>query len=365
MKLHRNIPVVKPYLPDRAKYDKYLDELWDSRWLTNMGKFHNEYINRAKKYLDVPFIYPLLNGTAALETAIKTFGINNKEIITTPFTFVATTLAIINTGNIPVFCDVDPDTGNMDLDKAEKLITDNTAAILPVHIYGEPLDLDKLEKMCNKYDIFSIIDSAHAFGVKINEKGIGEFGDINAFSTHSTKLFHTIEGGLLTYSNPELDRIIKLSVNFGLQENYDLIYPGTNGKMNEFQCAMGLCILDDIDYLIEERKRLFDIYKKNLNEDIIFTKFNKKEVHYNYIYFIIKHPKRDLVYKNLLRKNITTRKYFNPLTSDYTLIKNMYKKNDNLPVAKNLSNEVLALPLYPGLKDSEILFICNQINKIK
>lgn len=359
---NKHIPVVRPYLPDKAKYFGYLDQLWESRWLTNFGKFHNEYIDKTKAKLKVPFVHPLLNGTIALETAIKIFGIKGKEIITTPFTFVATTLAIMNTGNTPVFCDIDPLTGNINLDLVEKLITKNTAAIMPVHIYGEPIDLVKLESICNKYDLFSIIDSAHTFGVEINGVGLGNFGDMNAYSTHSTKSFHTVEGGLLTYTNPDFDRIVKLSTNFGLQENYDLIYPGTNGKMNEFQCAMGLCMLDDIDELTELRKTAVHTYIENLPSDIIFTKFARDDVKYNYIYFVINHPQRDLIYKKLLRKNITTRKYFSPLTSNYTLVQSTYGRS-KLPIAEKLSNEVLALPLYPELDKEDIIMICNIINK--
>jgi dTDP-4-amino-4,6-dideoxygalactose transaminase len=232
---------------------------------------------------------------------------------------------------------------------------------MPVHIYGEPVDMDAIKKIANDHDLFTIYDAAHTFGVKYKNKGIGTFGDISIFSTHATKVFHTIEGGLMTFNNKELYRMSKLITNFGMDENYNCIYPGSNGKMNEFQAAMGLSIIDDIDIIINERKICVDLYKQYLDNDIIFTKFENSDVKYNYIYFIIKHKNRNLIHDTLLRKGITTRKYFHPLTSNYTLFKN---KNGVFKNAEILSDQVLALPLYPGLTEKDIKRIAKEINKI-
>ncbi len=360
--MKKHIPVVKPYLPDKKKYIKYLNRIWKESWLTNFGPIHNEYINSAKNYLGVNYVYPFLNGTTSLEATISILGIKGKEIITTPFTFAATITSIINSGNIPIFIDVNINDGNIDINKIEEKITKNTAAILPVHIYGNPVDIEKIEIIAKKYDLYTIYDSAHMFGVTINNIGIGNFGDVSVFSTHATKVFHTIEGGLITFNNPEIFRISKLFSNFGFNEEYDVIYPGTNGKMNEFQASMGLCILDDLDLIISKRKNVFEFYKKYLPNDIIFTKYDNKNIHYNYIYMIIKHPNRDKIKNDLLVKNVSSRPYFYPICSEFTLIKKLYG-NIEMPIALNLSKEVLAIPMYSELTENDVEYISKIIIK--
>jgi dTDP-4-amino-4,6-dideoxygalactose transaminase len=359
--LRKTIPLVKPYLPDKNKFDDFTNEIWKTSILSNRGPIHNRYLDSVKRYLKVDYAYPYVNGTVALETAIKILGIYGKEIITTPFTFVATTLAILNTGNIPVFCDVD-EKGNIDHTKIKDLISENTGAILPVHVYGEPCNIKEIEKIVYDTDIYIIYDAAHAFGTEIENRGIGNFGDISIFSTHATKVFNTIEGGLMSFNNPEFYRIAHLACNFGLDENYDLVFPGSNGKMNEFQAAMGLLQLDEIDNIIEYRKKIVEFYKSKLSDDLIFTKFDTSNVKYSYSYFIIHHENRDKIHDELIRRGITTRKYFSPLTSDYKLLKN--NREFKLDRARKISESILAIPLYYNLSIKDAEYIVKQLNKL-
>lgn len=364
---NKYISVTEPFLPPLEEYTEYLSTIWDNKWVTNMGPFFNEYKSKVKKYLSVDGLYPTLNGTIALELAIKTLGIKGKYIITTPFTFVATTLSIINTGNFPVFCDIDPDTGNMDYKRLEEIIkgNDDIAAILPVHVYGEPVDILGIEKIASKYDLFTIYDAAHCFGTEYKGKGIGTFGNFSIFSTHATKVFNTIEGGLITYNgnNPDVDRILHLSCNFGINETYDLVYPGNNGKMNELQASMGILQLKYINSNIKKREEVVDLYKKYLNPELIFTKYNSKDVKYSYPYFIIKSDKRNKIEKELLKKGISSRKYFYPISSEFSLVKDSYDYQD-MKHARILSKKVLAIPLHHNLTEEDVINISNIINKI-
>lgn len=358
---NKHIPLIKPSLPPKEEYEKMLDRIWEDRILSNRGPYHNEFMGKVSNYLDVEYSYPYVNGTIALETAIKILGIKGKEIITTPFTYVATTLAIMNTGNIPVFVDINPYDGNITSSSIKESINENTAAILPVHIYGVPCDIDDIEEIAKENDLYTIYDAAQAFGVKYNGMGIGNFGDLSIFSMHATKTFNTIEGGLICTNNPDMNRIVHLSCNFGMAENYDLIYSGSNGKFNEFQAAMGLLQLKYVDDNIKKRKNIVDVYKKYLDDDIVFTKFDDSAIKYNYTYFIIVHPKRDMILDELMKKNISSRKYFYPLTSDYSLIKDEYGKI-NLKNAKHVSERILAVPVYPELTEKEVKKICHIIN---
>lgn len=356
------IPLVKPFLPQLHEYTKLLEQIWDNRILSNRGPFHEQLKDGVKKYLKVDYVYPYVNGTTALEIAIKMLGIKNKEIITTPFTYVATILAILNTDNIPVFCDVN-EKGNIDENLIEGLITEKTAMILPVHVYGQPVNIDKINSIAKKHDLFVVYDAAHAFGVEIDKIGIGNFGDISMFSSHATKVFHTIEGGFLSYNNPEMDRIAHLSCNFGLGENYDLVYQGSNGKMNELQAAMGLLQLKYLDENIRKRKTICDYYRDQLPKEISVTDFNDIDIKYNYQYYIIKHKDRDKIHDELLRKGIATRKYFYPIATQYSLIQSKIGIK-SFPIAEKLSREVLAIPLYSELDKKSLTRIVSGINKL-
>ena len=363
MSINHHIPVTRPYLPKIEKFIEYLEKVWDSRILSNRGTFHESYKEEMQKFLKVKHAYPFVNGTIALETAIKTLGLHGKEIITTPFTYVATTLAIMNTGNIPVFCDVKED-GCINEEKIEDLITEKTGALLPVHVYGNICNVKKIEEIAEKKDLYLIYDAAHVLGVEYPiDYGIGNYGDISVFSTHATKTLNTFEGGMLAYDNPEMDRIVKLSCNFGLDESYDLVYAGSNGKMNEVQAIMGILQLKEYDNIRNKRKKIVETYKKELSDIPSLTNFNSDDIIYNYIYYTILVENRNELQEELVRKGITTRKYFSPLTCDTTLLQKMQGHTNNVNKARYLSDRVLVIPLYAEMTEEETWKVIKEIRK--
>lgn len=366
--MNNHIPLVKPFLPPHNEYSKMLEKIWDNRILSNRGPYHNQFMSKVSNFLDVGYAYPFVNGTIALETAIKVLNLKDTEIITTPFTYVATTLSIINTGNTPIFADVNNYDGNIDPLSIEELITPKTSAILAVHIYGQPCDIESIEEIAKKHNLYVIYDSAQAFGVKFKGKGIANYGDINIFSMHATKTFNTIEGGLICSNNPDMNRIVHLSCNFGLAENYDLIYPGSNGKFNEFQAAMGLLQLKYVNKVIEKRKQLVEEYKKHLPDYLIYTRYDREDTEYNYTYFVIIHPERDEIMNELMRKNISSRTYFSPLVSESTLVKRDFKPfvldpYSELENAKSVAKDVLVIPLYYDMELKDVKRVSDVINK--
>jgi dTDP-4-amino-4,6-dideoxygalactose transaminase len=248
------INLTEPLLPNKNDLYKLIDNIYESKHLTNRGSLHEKYNILVKEYLGVKYSFPFVNGHSALVSAIKSLEINNSEIITSAFTYCSSTISILETNNIPVFVDVD-EFGNIDTQKIEEKINTKTKAILAIHVFGEPCNIKKLEYIARKYNLYLIFDAAHAFGIKVDNIGIGNFGNISMFSTHATKIFNTIEGGLLTYKNVEYDRIIKSSTTFGLNETNDnTIMLAGNNKMNEFQSAFGILNLNEIDNSIIKRK---------------------------------------------------------------------------------------------------------------
>lgn len=365
----KKIFVTQSFMPLYEEYIEAIKPLWDTHRITNMGIYHKQLEKQLKLYLGVPEISLMVNGHMALELAIQSFGFpEGYEIITTPFTFISTTHAIVRNRLQPVFCDVKLQDGTIDEAKIEDLITEKTVAILPVHVYGNVCNVEKIQKIADKYSLKVIYDAAHAFGVKYKGMGIGNYGDVSVFSFHATKVFNTIEGGGVTFSDPKLyDSLYNLK-NFGIRGEEFVVSIGANAKMNEFSAIMGLCNLEHINEAISKRKLYWELYKKELSnvQGIRFFKDNINLVR-NYSYFPVlvedDYPlNRNELYDYLRKHNIYARKYFYPLTADQSCFKNKYKKVD-LNIARDLSERILVLPLYPEMERKDLNRIVNIIKE--
>ena len=361
------ILVTQSSMPTYEEYIEAIKPLWDSHWITNMGKYHKELEAQLKTYLKVPQISLMVNGHMALEMANQAMDFpEGAEVITTPFTFISTTHAIVRNHLKPVFCDVKLSDGTIDETKIEDLITENTVAIVPVHVYGNICNIEEIQRIADKYSLKVIYDAAHAFGVTYKGKGIGSYGDASVFSFHATKVFNTIEGGAVTFSDPKFyDKLYNLK-NFGIRGEELVVSVGANAKMNEFAAIMGLCNLKHIDAAIQERKIRYEKYKELL-KDVPGIRFfeDRSDCEKNYAYFPIRVEEtygitRNELYDRLREHNIYARKYFYPLTSDQACFKNKYKKVD-LSNARKLSEEVLALPFYEKLEFEKIKEIAELI----
>lgn len=361
------INVTRSSMPPIEEYVEEITDLWESRWLTNYGLKYNILEKKLCDYLAVENIAMFNNGHSALEVALSSCDLSG-EVITTPFTFVSTTNAVCRTGLKPVFCDIDKESLCIDVNKIEKLINEKTKAILPVHVYGRVCDVERIQEIANKYGLKVIYDGAHAFGVKIHGKGIGNFGDMTMFSFHATKVFHTIEGGAIAYRNRGSAKLIKELQNFGLNEDGDVCHIAGNFKMNEFQAAMGICNLKYIDQNIKRRKKVFERYLERLShiKGIIIPE-KQQNVESNYAYFpVIFSQKlfgknRDYILDKLKLHNIFARRYFYPLTNEYSAYINLKYKAEDTPIAKNISDNVLTLPLFEGLTVADVDNICDII----
>lgn len=364
---NKNVFVTKTSMPPYEEYIEAIKPLWKSHWITNMGRYHDELEKKLTAYLNVQELSLMVNGHMALELAIQAYDFpEGSEVITTPFTFISTTHAIVRNNLQPVFCDVKLCDGTIDEGKIENLITKKTVAILPVHVYGNICNIDEIQRIADKYRLKVIYDAAHAFGVRYRNKGIGSYGDASIFSFHATKVFNTIEGGAVAFSEHKLyDRLYNLK-NFGIQGEELVVSIGANAKMNEFSSIMGLCNLKHIDHMIQERKKRWNLYKEKLSNVQGIQFFREKgEIISNYAYFPIlikkdNHRNRDELYQYLCKKNIYPRKYFYPLSSDQACFKNKYKRTD-LENARCLADQVLVLPLYPELEGEIVLYICREI----
>lgn len=350
------ILVTQSSIPPYEEYIEAIKPLWDSHWLTNMGKYHKELEEKLREYLDVPELSLMVNGHMALEMAIQAFGFpEGSEVITTPFTFISTTHAIVRNRLKPVFCDVKLSDGTMDEAQIEDLITEHTVAIVPVHVYGNVCNIEEIQRIADKYNLKVIYDAAHAFGVRYKGKGIGSYGDASVFSFHATKVFNTIEGGAVTFSDHKLYEKLYNLKNFGIRGEELVTDVGANAKMNEFCAIMGLCNLKHIDTMLEERKKRYEYYMDGLLNVNGIRFFNKNiETTNNYAYFpiIIEDEyglNRDELYEKLKENNIYSRKYFYPLTSDQACFKNKYK-NENLDCARELAKEIIVLPFYEKME---------------
>lgn len=359
-KMNEKIFVTQASMPPYEEYIKAIRPLWDSHWITNMGKYHQELEKRLKKYLDVPELSLMVNGHMALELAIQAMGFpEGAEVITTPFTFISTTHAIVRNRLNPVFCDVKLEDGTIDEEKIENLITENTVAIVPVHVYGNICNVNKIQQIADKYSLKVIYDAAHAFGLIYQGRGIANYGDISAFSFHATKIFNTIEGGAVAFKEARLyERLYNLK-NFGIRDEELVTDVGANAKMNEFCAIMGLCNLKYIREIFNERKLRYEYYKKNFTHIKGIRILKTTEVSsQNYAYFpvVVEDDyimNRNELYDYLKENNIYARKYFYPLTSDQACFKNKYRNMD-LKYARYLAERILVLPLYEKLSIKEI-----------
>ena len=359
-----SIQVTRSSMPYFEEYIEEIKDLWDSRWLTNMGEKHNRLELELRRYLETPNVSLFTNGHLALENGIMAFNLSG-EVITTPFTFVSTTHAIIRNGLTPVFCDIDPHDYTINVDSLESLITEKTSAIIPVHVYGNVCNVSKIETIAKKYNLKVIYDAAHAFGVSVYGKGISNFGDMSMFSFHATKVFNSIEGGALTFRNPELVNVLNALKNFGMTGSETVEFIGGNAKMNEFQAAMGLCNLKRIEEEIRKRKLVVERYYEHLS-DIKGLKLlqPQKGVKSNYAYFPVVFDgyslSRDEIFEVLRKNDIFPRKYFYPLTNSLDCYNNGFNP-DKTPVAKYVADRILTLPLYSDLPLDTVDRICKII----
>ena len=360
---NEKIFVTQATLPQFDKYCEKIRKIWENHWLTNNGELHNELEQKVQKYLNTKNITLYTNGHLALENAIQSLNLKG-EVITTPFTFISTTHAIARNGLTPVFCDINPETYTIDTNKIESLITDKTCAIIPVHVYGNVCDVEKIEQIAKKYNLKVIYDAAHAFGVKYKGNSVLNYGNISMCSFHATKVFNTIEGGCLAYSDDSYKLILNRLKNFGIKDEECVDYVGGNAKMNEFQAAMGLCNLEDLDTNILKRKEVVFEYRKLLS-NLKGIKLNciQENVDSNYAYFPIVvldeyGIDRDHLYDLLKSHNIFARKYFYPISNDLSLYK---KCNGKTPIAHDISKRVLTLPIYPTLTMDDVQRICKII----
>ena len=353
------INVTKTFLPPFDEYVSILKRAWDNEWITNNGELVRQLEGQLKEYLDVKNLFFCTNGTIVLQMALKALGIT-KQVITTPFSYVATVNAILWEGCQPVFIDINKDTFCIDADKIESAITEDTQAILATHVYGIPCDIEKIEIIAKKYNLKVIYDAAHAFGCSYHGKSLLKNGDISTCSFHATKLFHTVEGGCIISKDDELAHKILLYRSFGhIADDYYSI--GINGKNSEFHAAMGLAILPKVASIIDERKKIMETYDFLLPKEIVRPSFKIKDFQYNYAYLPVVFESEGLMLKvrdNLSGKKITARRYFYPSLNQ---VPQTSALKYSCPISESISKRVLCLPLYVGLKQGEIKLIVDVI----
>lgn len=355
-----NINVVKPFLPPRAEYDSYVDGIWNRQWLTNNGPLVNELELELKKKLGLEYLLFMCNGTVALEVAIRALDLGG-EIITTPFSYVATTSSIVWSGCTPVMVDIEPATLNIDAARIEAAITDRTSAILATHVYGNPCDVDRIHAIATKHRLKVIYDAAHAFGTRLREKSLYSYGDVATASFHATKIFHTIEGGAVFTHDPLVLKRMAGMRNFGHANLTDFEEVGINGKNSELHAAMGLCNLKHFDSILQRRKDLSRHYDTNLSGVPVRKPLTPKECDYNHAYYPIILDSEDTllaVIDSLNMNYIFPRRYFYPSLSHLP-----YVSSEEMPVCEDICKRVLCLPLYHDLSFEEIDMICRVINR--
>ncbi len=360
--------VTRSSMPDYEEYCSEIKKLWNSHFLTNMGMEHKELQRELEKFLGCPHVVLYTNGHLALENVIAAMQFPaGSEVITTPFTFASTTHAIVRNGLVPVFCDVNPEDYTIDAEKIEELITDKTVAIVPVHVYGNMCDIERIAEIANKYDLKVIYDAAHAFAVKYKGISSANFGDASMFSFHATKVFNTIEGGAVCFREDALVSTMNDMKNFGIRGPEDVVFVGGNAKMNEFQAAMGICNLRHLEQEIGKRRIVVNHYYEHLNEKkgIKLCK-PQKDVEPNYAYFPVVFDgfgaTRDEIFEKLKEHDITARKYFYPLTNSFACYKELETAGvEKTPIAAYLADRVLTLPLYADLALEDVDRICSII----
>jgi len=362
------INVTRSSMPTFEAYCEEIKELWDSHWLTNMGIKHKQLQSDLEEYLDTPHVILYTNGHLALENVIAAMDLPaGGEVITTPFTFASTTHAIVRNGLTPIFCDINDVDYTIDVDKIEKLITEKTCAIVPVHVYGNVCDVEKIERIAQKYDLRVIYDAAHAFGVTYKDIGVANFGDASMFSFHATKVFNTIEGGAVTFADDRLVQVLNDMKNFGIRGTEEVAYVGGNAKMNEFQAAMGICNLRYIDAEIQKRRKIVEHYKRYLsNIQGIKLCDDQENVKSNYAYLPIVFDgyryTRDEIFDKLAEEGIVARKYFYPLVNDFSCYREYPTAGkEKTPIASYIADRILTLPLYADLRTEDVERICRII----
>lgn len=368
MNKKNEITVTSPLLPKLEEFIPYLEDIWDRQWLTNNGHYHQELEKALCEYLDVPFISLYTNGTLPLMAALQVLKVTG-EVITTPYSFVATTHCLWWNGIKTVFVDIDPVTGNLDPDRIEAAITPKTTAIMPVHVYGNPCDTARIQAIADKYGLKVIYDAAHAFGVKVGGESILKSGDLSTLSFHATKVFNTIEGGALICHDEKTKQRIDYLKNFGFADETTVVAPGINGKMDEVRAAYGLLNLRQVDQAILARQHVAEIYREGL-KDVPGIRFMSDlvRVSHNYAYFPIFIDSgiygmtRDELYFKMKECGILARRYFYPLISEFSTYRGLPSANpSNLPIAHDMANSVICLPMYHNLSDSDVFKVLDSI----
>lgn len=364
------ITVTSPLLPDLGQFEDMLKEIWDSRWITNNGSFHRRLEESLCEYLKVPYISLFTNGTLPLITALQALRITG-EVITTPYSFVATTHSLWWNGIKPVFVDIQPSTGNLDPDAIEAAITPRTTAIMPVHVYGQPCDTARIQEIADKYGLRVIYDAAHAFGVEINGESILRAGDMSTLSFHATKVFNTIEGGALVVPDLKTKQRIDYLKNFGFASETEVVAPGINSKMDEMRSAYGLLNLRQVDSAISARKHVAEIYRSELRdvEGISFFE-DIPGVRHNYSYFPVFvdagrfGESRDSLYFRMRDAGVWGRRYFYPLISDFSTYRGLESSRpEHLPNARRMADTVVCLPMHHALGEGDIERVITLIKK--
>lgn len=349
------IPVTKPFLPPYQEYEKYLKEVWSRNWLTNNGPLVNELELKLKKYLGIPHFLFVGNGTIAIQMALQALDIKKGEIITTPFSYVATTSSIAWENYTPVFADIDAETLNINPKEIEKQITENTKAILATHVFGNPCDIEEIETIAKKYKLKVIYDAAHCFNVQYKGKSILNYGDVSTISFHATKIFSTVEGGGIVSQKSEVIKELSIMRNFGHDGPDKFAGIGINGKNSEFHAAMGLCNLKYIDKILIRRKQQFEDYNDILKKLNVKRQLIKKDCSYNYSYYpVIFESESQAIYakEKLERQNVFPRRYFYPSLNSLP-----YAIKQKMPVSESISSRILCLPLYHDLTTEEQVMI--------
>lgn len=345
------IPLNRPFLPPRSEFDSYVSGIWNRNWLTNHGPLVQRFESEVSDYLNVNRMLFVTNGTTALQIAIRALDLKG-EIITTPYSYVATTNSIVWQNCKPVFADIDAESYNIDPKKIEKAITDKTSAILATHVYGNPCDVEAIEEIAKTYNLKVIYDAAHCFGVKYKESSIFEWGDISIVSFHATKVFHTVEGGGLFTGDEDLYKKMKYLMNFGHDGPYRFREPGINGKNTEFHAAVGLCNLKYVDECLEKRKKLAKYYSDRIQQLPVSRPLISAHTRYNYSYYPILFKTleiREMIAQKLKEKAIETRSYFKP-----SLQYLPYVDSTNVPVSTSIADRVLCLPFYFDLTFDDV-----------
>lgn len=368
--IDKPIYVTSPLLPSLEDFTFLLKEIWESKMLTNNGNFHQKLEEELAKYLKVPYLSLFTNGTLPLITALQAMRITG-EVITTPFSFVATTHSLWWNGIKPVFVDIEPETCNLDPSKIEAAITPKTTAIMPVHVYGKPCKTKEIQEIANKYGLKVIYDAAHAFGVEINGESILNFGDMATLSFHATKVYNTLEGGALVVHDEQTKKRIDYLKNFGFASETEVVAPGINSKVDEVRAAYGLLNLKQVDHAINSRRKVAIRYRDELQGVKGITFFNDiPGVRHNYSYFPIfinaeeYGMTRDELYFKMKEHNVFGRRYFYTLISTFSTYRGLDSANpDNLPIATQMSNNVICLPMHHALSENEVEYILQIIKK--